>query len=79
MTYSVSIQDRWGEWQLSGVFLHRQQAIKTALKSCMRCDPVRTVIYEINGVGDDRVIYDSETDSIEYHLATGKYSIYHGK
>ncbi len=79
MTYSLSIQGLFGDWELSGVFLHRQQAIKAALKNYMRADPVRIVIYEINGVGDDRVIYDSKVDSIEYHLSTGKYSIYHGK
>lgn len=79
MTYSVSIQDVFGEWSLSGVFLHRQQALKEARRIEFRLGAPRTVVYEVNGVGDDRIIYDSTKDSIMFDHSTLKWTIIHIK
>jgi hypothetical protein len=74
MTYSVNIHSSFDDWDFVGVFLHRQEALKAAYRFIPRRDIDRIVVYEINGVGDDRVIYDSRKDHIA--LSEGKYHIW---
>ena len=73
MTYSVSIHTSFDDWDFIGVFLHRQEALKAACRYIIRRDVDRIVVYSINGVGDDALIYDSRKNRIE--LSDGKYHI----
>lgn len=74
MTYSISVKDPFGEWKLSGVFIHRQEALSRARRATERAGVYRIIVYCINGVGDEGIVYDSDKHVI-YRDVVGHYHV----
>lgn len=74
MTYLITAYEKeHPEIVYSAVVLHRQQALKEADKLDRK--HLRVIVRQVNGVGDEREIFDSRGDEVRYSPSDHKYHI----
>lgn len=74
MTYLITAYEKGHpEIVYSAVVLHRQQALKEADKLDRK--HLRVIVRQVNGVGDEREIFDSRGDEVRYSPSDHKYHI----
>ena len=74
MTYLITAYEKENpEVVYTAVILHRQQALKEADKLDRK--HLRVIVRQVNGVGDEREIFDSRGDEVRYSPADRKYHI----